>query len=120
MEEKLISFETARLANEKGFDIWCRDAYFSHEFLGMASDIPVGTIIKDTFGAPTQTLLQKWLRCVNEIDVIVLPVRFTGYLEIGYYTYAVKGIQPVKNYRFDTYELALESALAEGLNLIEL
>jgi hypothetical protein len=55
---------------------------------------------------------------VHKIDVFANPVRFTGYLEIGFYTYAIKGISPTKNYRFDTYEEALEVGLYEALKEI--
>jgi len=94
IKESLISHDTSLLAIEKGYS-FLKGEYFH------------------------QAMLQKWLREEKNIDVVVIPVRFTGYLEIGYYTYAVCGIQPMKNYRFDTYEEALEIALVEGLKLIE-
>lgn len=130
--EDTIRFETAVLAKEKGFkpekpttdyvkgftvnyddddniisyeknDIqeedWCRHGYYLR---------------------PTQSVLQKWLRDVMNIDVFANSVRFTGYIEIGYYTYSVMGCSPSKNYRFETYEEALEFALIEGLKLINI
>lgn len=93
IKESLVSHETAVLAIDKGYS-FLKGEYFH------------------------QAMLQKWLREEKNIDVVAIPVRFTGYLEIGYYTYMVCGIQPMKNYRFDTYEEALEIALVEGLNLI--
>ena len=137
MEEVLIEFDVAKLAKQKGFGELCL-SYFSyyspyegkkHKWIEEEDNLPrnynkeVHEYDKNLFGdetisRPTQSILQKWLREVHDIDVLSLSVRFTGYLEVGYYTYAVKGIQPMKNYRFDIYELALEAGLFEALNLI--
>ena len=139
IEEQLISFDVAKLAKEKGFNINCHKCYkldypkygklescsisYDEDFGWIEYNHHRGTDVKiypESFiFVPTQSFLQKWLREVHDIDVIALSVRFTGYLEIGYYTYAVKGIQPMKNYRFDTYEQALEQGLIEALNLID-
>ena len=121
MKEKLIDIETAKLAKEKGFDEGCsffHGSWEDYEGIHHMDNYNRHNTSKQ-FSAPTQGLLQKWLREVKNIDVVAIPVRFTGYLEIGYYTYAVCGIQPMKNYRFDTYEEALEIGLVEGLKLIE-
>ena len=145
MEEKLISYKIAKLAKEKKFN---KKVFFSYEcrekqtpilccggYYGKKSFNYYGDEIlrkyelynynsrknSISYSAPTQTLLQKWLREKHNIDVFVLPVRYTGYLEIGYYTYSIKGEQPVgkEKYKFDTWEEALEVALEKGLKLIE-
>jgi hypothetical protein len=142
MEEKLISYKIAKLAKEKNFN---QKVFFSYEckekpilccggYYGKKDINEHGYIIarkyvlhnynsrknSNAYSAPTQTLLQKWLREKHDIDVFVLPVRYTGYLEIGYYTYSIKGEQPVgkEKYKFDTWEDALEIALEKGLKLI--
>ena len=61
------------------------------------------------------TELQKWLLETCNVDVFSYSVRFQGYEEIGYYTYSIKSIVPVKNYRFDSYKLALETGLYQAL-----
>jgi len=120
MEEQLISFKTAKLAKEKGFNIkdnylyrWYNEKGTIHQWMYLKTNEQI------EFVAPTQSLLQKWLIKVHTIDVVALPVRFQGYLEIGYWTYSVSGIQPVKNYRYETLEEALEVGLLEGLKLIK-
>ena len=141
MEEQLISYNTAVLAKEKGFKELCFAAfhksndnisYFESgimdqknyfKFPTMSNGDKIAVLQKDyihTILRPTQSLLQKWLREIHNIDCAVIPVRFTGYIELGYYTYAVKNIQPAKNYRFDKWEDALTIALQESLKLINI
>jgi hypothetical protein len=93
------------------------------------------TVVEHYFGketnsnyyhAPTQSLLQKWLRDVHKI--IVLPNRDVHKNYKGYYyhtmTHYVEADKPIivteedwKN--FDTYEAALEAGLLKALKLIE-
>jgi len=124
MNEQLIEFETAKLAKEKGFNIPCDGRWWiepasSWKFSKQGA-VKCNNSSDDSIARPTQSLLQKWLREVHNIDVYVQPVRFTGYIEIGYYTYSVMGEIPVKNYRYNSWEEALEVGLLEGLRLIEL
>jgi hypothetical protein len=119
MQEELITYETAVLAKEKGFNETSRHAFHANE---TEHEFPAGCVLEiladHYYLRPTQSLLQRWLREEHNIDIVPLTIRFTGYLDIGYYTYAIKGIQPVKNYRFKSWELALETALQEALKLI--
>lgn len=87
------------------------------------------TLSKDvSCSAPTQSLLQKWLREVHEINVFIYCYGF------GYYpthdnihlpTDKVKYVdrrwntQNSLNLGFETYEQALEIGLQEALKLIE-
>ena len=93
MQEQLISFETAKLAKEKGFDIPQNKMYsFGCK---MFSNIPeitfhdgnkyecfyepynwndgIGFGSTKYYSAPTQSLLQKWLRDVHKKDVYCWP-----------------------------------------------
>lgn len=139
MKEKLIEYKTAKLAEEKGFDLETEECYvetpaqFNVEYNrdGDTTDFPYKPPHLKTLKyldypeillayAPTQSLLQKWLREKHNIDVLSLSIRFCGYNEIGYWTYSVKSIQPVGKdlYKYDTYEEALEDGLLNGLKLI--
>jgi len=135
MEEKLITFETAKLAKEKGFDIiqrygqeaslYNKDGkhtyYMNYGF--MYSGLSDGYI-----SAPTQFLLQKWLREKHEILVIPLygyndNPHFTVHVEdinkmnIDEYSLLISGIDffPML---FDTYELALETGLQIAMKIL--
>ena len=119
LKEKLISFETAKLAKEKGFHISSRG-----EGMGKRVFINgelVNTIFssKDHIHAPTQSLLQKWLREVHNVSIkrddyyTYSRVRFDyNICELG-----SQGDNPVGV--FETYEEALEIGLQEALKLIK-
>ena len=123
MTDEIINFETAKLAKEKGFDIPCMD------FIDIQEDKSlVMYYIGDTFEEkllmakefilyflPTQSLLQRWLRKVHNLNVNVnyyndkiTPIRWTVFIDTTYIP--CKGI---------TYEQALEEGLYNALNLIE-
>jgi len=132
MEDTLINFETAKLAKEKGFDIFTEKMYRQDGILGN-SDFSR----ESTFRAPTQSLLQKWLREVHNCFIDILPHRdgdsknkqwknkedVFWTVEVDYYG---------KNFEIEltdysdfiqhfnkTYEKALEKGLQEALKLIK-
>ena len=80
MQEELISYETAKLAKEKGFDWEC--CYVIHSGGSLEPQSRHGKPIKNSqlvlhfVTSPTQSLLQKWLRERSEgrILVFVMPV----------------------------------------------
>lgn len=69
MKEQLISFDTAKLAKQKGFNIICRCFYNTDKELEIADDFVGDTLLEQRefiedlilYEAPTQALLQKWL-----------------------------------------------------------
>lgn len=73
MQEQLITFETAKLANLKGFDPNIKLKKNSHynsntkalDALGIQ-----GSMVNYHYYAATQGLLQKWLREVHNIDCL--------------------------------------------------
>jgi len=95
MEDVLISQETVKLANEKGFneytsrmkslyvileDLWEQDHHNGNDFLMYAKDEIItseespshpGVKFKCLGRRPTQSILQKWLRDEHQIDVWV-------------------------------------------------
>lgn len=130
MKEQLINFETAKLAKEKGFDVPTRDFYADEswedekvyncgtvgypEFTNdMESDHGFGNITPTS----TQSLLQKWLREVHNIDVESRGVRYTGDSKTSYYQPYMNG-SILAMVRYNSYEEALEIALQEALKLI--
>jgi len=128
MQEKLINFETAKLAKEKEFfdktfdgNIRLSQEYF-YNYEGKLfthKDIYYETSIGDLsncYNAPTQSLLQRWLREVHKIEVFVLPHSITGKGEF----YEVVVDMAVTTWSgYGTYEEALEKGLHEALLLIK-
>ncbi len=140
MPEKLITFETAKLAKEKGFkfeknlnDSFVYDEGYHIYCFHMSNEskrivIPIWWLDwnhngdqylrHDDIDAPTQSLLQKWLRETHNIDVII-GVVITGKgkkYHIDFYVNDVFSSDPSIT---DTYEEALEIGLFEGLELIK-
>ena len=144
MEDTLISFETAKLAKEKKFNIPCENFYIEYidddvadlfnyeEQRGSGYAELYRNNQEFKYSASTQSLLQKWLRevhhiCVcpkNEVgNVYVTDVVNTSNNDL-YHIYKngvhIIGKQYLKKYeRFDTYEEALEIGLFEALKLIK-
>ena len=145
LKEKLISFETAKLAKEKGFHISSRGEGMGKRVFINGELVNAIFSSKDHIHAPTQSLLQKWLREVHNIIVDVSLDFFNSYTKESikysptFYTYSnnkkrfwtytdyinsdecTKKMQeemPIfQNY--STYEEALEIGLQETLKLIK-
>lgn len=124
MKDEIVTYETAVLAKEKGFDRFCFDAYNTHKMLysnGWLEYIDDNEIeipftskalkSKDIL-APTQSLLQRYLREVHNIDIIS-PMKFKS-------GYACQIVENPGMKVFKTYEEALEKELQESLKLIKL
>lgn len=121
MKEELISFATAKVAKEKGFNFEC-DNYFedlqNELFHGKGT---ANLSHPDIYARPTQSLLQKWLRETHGLHVI--PKFKRGMV---LYTYSVEyrneGGDKKKNVGFECfeYEQALETGLKDALQLINL
>jgi len=137
MEETLISFDTAKLAKEKGFNEKCTHVY-TIGFNSIKEDKNVRS-----FGnyennskllqpvnlsksqphlalAPTQSLLQKWIReKPTPINVTPFTDFITWQVEIQH---PDKGLAIIEKNKdgiwFDSYEEALEAGLIEALKLI--
>ena len=128
LKEKLISFETAKLAKEKGFDIETKGFYNNGIFVNTGSEIGQyhsfhngrPKINDDKIcSAPTQSLLQKWLREVHNVSIKIddyytySRVRFDyNICELGSQEDNPVGV-------FETYEEALEIGLQEALKQIK-
>ena len=130
MEDTRVTFETAKLAKEKGFfqeTNRLEIPYYNYkgEFKGDVSDWRIRKYIRgentsdiEFVSAPTQSLLAKWLREEHNIIVLVDYEGIDGYY---YKFYSYK--EGNKNYdasdkNYNTYEEAYEIGLQEALKLI--
>ena len=128
MEDKLIEYSTAKLAKEKGFNEECYFTYakMSKEYCIFKSEYSVtnSEIDKYVYSAPTQSLLQRWLREIHNIHIITKPyIESLGKKEItGYYipTICTSSLDEYTEFydNYSTYEEALEMGLQEALKLI--
>ena len=133
MEEKLIQFETAKIAKARGFNIVCKTGYHGdfgdlkgddYPFLGTYSflkDYPCNNKEEHQIAAPTQALLQKWFREVHSLDIE--PEKYQHNEDGRYYKCRVWG-EEFENAGyvtgFDSYEEALEEGLLAALAAIEI
>ena len=139
MEEQLISYETAKLAKEKGFDEKVYREYDKSGYLRCTSksaDVVLGPydeLLKSTeYPAPTQTLLQKWLREVHNIEVLISRIPPEAVLasknngknilkNYNCYVWSFNNNPRIANNGSfqDIYEEALEIGLYQALKLIK-
>ena len=125
MEDTRITFETAKLAKEKGFPQEpnrLKIPYYNYkgEFKGDVKDWLRKYLRKEdtsdveSVSAPTQSLLAKWLREEHNIHLIAYKnINIDGY-DWCYIT--TDGITNINSYK--TYEEAYEIGLQEALKLI--
>lgn len=127
MREQLVSYETAVLAKQKGFNLYCIYSYWNNQ---LTTDTPGyslenGETSQDNYFefkryyVPTQALLQRWLREKHDIHIVIDPVKEKG--KLVYYGSVISDNVEEEVYNtegFDTYEECLEDALLDGLNLI--
>jgi hypothetical protein len=147
MTENIVLFETAKLAKEKGFNELCKLKYYNtygrfetiygsgkyHDDIlgeewvdgkqGVLLDNRPNLFPNDEFNAPTQSLLQKWLRETHQLDIEIETVWeddrkvFKKYCPWVYYRANEEGgDEPIVG--LNTYEEALEEALIQALKSI--
>lgn len=122
MEDEKVSFETAKLAKEKGFNEICNSHFeedsgsydsYGEEF--KPNDVQTHEIL---YAKPTQSLLQKWLREVHNIHINIDCWKSATFHLI--YDKDKKGsFYPKNPSTWRTYEEALEVGLQEALKLIK-
>ena len=122
MEDTLITFETAKLAKEKGFPQEpnkLKIPYYNYkgEFKGDVKDWLRKYLKKEdtsdveSVSAPTQSLLAKWLREEHNIHLIAYKnINIDGYDWCFITTDGITNINSYKTYE-DAYEIGLQEAL---------
>tara|TARA_R110002049_G_scaffold231127_2_gene403391 strand:+ start:1706 stop:2116 length:411 start_codon:yes stop_codon:yes gene_type:complete len=124
MKEQLITFNTAKLAKEKGFKLQSNPfgyvtKFYNHNTGTLLAYGRTGrTDLTKAYYAPTQALLQRWLRKVHKIDLMI-----KHYMDDIKHYYQVYIQNDIKGYSsalkskanpshsptcFSTYEEALE------------
>ena len=122
MKDQIISFQTAILADEKGFNIETRESdYMLDGNLSGKRGASIGC--SKYVKSSTQSLLQKWLREVHRVNIGLTFHQSNG--SNIFYDYCIHypyGSQTtVTNWtqnNFVSYEEALEEGLQEALKLI--
>ena len=130
MTEELVTLETAKVLKEKGFkedvsvfyELVCEEGSYEYE-LFESYDAQNYNASVYSFSAPTQYIVQKWLRETKNMHVCIYRSA-SGY---GYDiskadngTHITDGIfdGPNDGGQWDTYEEALEVGIQEALKLV--
>ena len=125
MREDLISFETAKLAKDKGFDWDCVNYFQDSHRAGVHKINNINNKIIDElhqedkyciifFATPTQSLLQKWLREKHKIHIDIQPFYYKG----DFISWNLKIHNTYFKEKYKTHEEALEIGLYQALLLI--
>ena len=127
--EDYVSFETAKLLTEKGFDNECSGYYNQERVLQRLSACSIKDTLKSPFyfdciPAPTQQMAMKWLREVHNIFIVIEPYIYDHVTEKN--SSCVASLWQGDNYYenitskdYPTYEEAAEVAIKYCLeNLI--
>ena len=127
IHDEICTYEVAKLAKEKGFRERCIEHYYDDtKDLYRSSNPQCYNWGGNTSDAPTQSLLQRWLRVEKNIHIEIIAIAS------GYYwcinktngtsitdSDVLDRFTNENSGRFDTYELALEDALKYTLeNLV--
>lgn len=129
----IIQFETAKLLKEKGFEQDIYPCYADDGKIHTWAYFSISNPNSNSYYAVEQYLIQKWLREIHNIDIVISPERYRD--GVNYLVQAQKwdlnsnpDVNPnfvIKgsfwyndNGEYPTYELALEKGLQEALKLI--
>ena len=125
VKEEYVSFETAKLAKEKGFNEHCNHYYDSDRKLNYHDQYISNSSLNKLYDlqcylAPTQSLLVRWFRETKELHI---EVEFWCYMGENYCEYTYDISKPYEGVDkdvlwFNTYEEAMEAGLQEALKLI--
>lgn len=127
-----ISFDTAKLACEKGYKVGS-DRFYTKErkhglcFITHNKKVVNGEEDRIYYEAPYQAELQEWLRNEHKIHIVVMQSNLpmtepqTDEWEWGYNIVMVDNPNECLSVRmgYNTYEDALEAGLYEALNIIK-
>jgi hypothetical protein len=125
MKESIVTFDTAKLAKEKGFE----PGSYSYSYNQEGSFMPQ-TRIYQGLAAPSQSLLQKWLRDEHQIhiEVVLYDNSRTYHWEYRVVTSKDRDWNDIdcfdsakRHYNkeeFVTFEESLEKGLQKALKLI--
>ena len=104
IEEQFVSFDTAKLLKEAGFDVPCRGGYHANRF---------------RYEAPTQALAARWLceRKMIEVSTAYCRRRKSWYYQVGYLDCEDEDV--IFGYDYASRQYAIEAGLQKAIKLIK-
>lgn len=128
IEESYVSFDTARMLKEAGFDVPCNSYYELEDGEAVRKDC-IRPYDHNGFGdticsRPTLALAARWLRDEHKLHVSVsIAGLFDGLRDLIYWAFSVMNVNTalfeyIDGNRYDSYEEALEAGLQKAIKLI--
>ena len=126
IQEDYVSFETAKLLKEKGFDESVNrfyEIYAGTPYSSLRSEYPLvkteycRNSFTTNYAAPTLQMAMKWLREVHDLHIIAYPFKSGDDTSIKHYccqvfkTFNLLGYEKYVNETLTSYEEAVEAAL---------
>lgn len=122
MQEELVSFQVAELAKEKGFNFIDVSGYYhvcDGYTIGYAFCFSnVNEQSEKGILAPTQPLLQRWLREIKQVEIVVSPRNKDKGMFYGC-SVLTDDLHTSVGSEFKSYEEALEKGLMFALKLLK-
>lgn len=111
--EEICTYEVAKLAKEKGFNEKCYHYYQKEELESDGYFNRYNKGVEYICSAPTQSLLQRWLREEKAIAIVLQPYSYNIQQRVYTWIYEIWADNNFEktSKSFKTYELALEDAL---------
>lgn len=126
IEEQFVSFDTAKMLKEAGFEANLKTMYVEEEkdewtFWDSGAKRSDYNYFDDTIACPTQALAARWLREVYNVAIYSL---YDDDMEQWFYVVDAFTKNPVINgsqsgSEYDDYESAFEDGLREAIKLIK-
>ena len=121
IEEQFVSFDTAKMLKEAGFDVPCFNQYTDRGTVWHCDCPENFNISQCATSCPTQALAERWLREVYNVAIYSL---YDDDMEQWFYVVDAFTKNPVINgfqsgSEYDDYESAFEAGLREAIKLIK-
>ena len=122
IEESYVSFDTAKMLKEAGFDVPYTSQYTEEECIWDTDYLNNFNQDEFCYSRPTLALAARWLR---EVHHYVVCVWYTADYRKWFYAYgdmnsmAFDAEYNISDFIYDSYEEALEAGLQEAIKLIK-
>lgn len=122
MKESYVSFETAKMLKEAGFDVPCTSNYTINKSWWNDLQRANSNASETTYSRPTQALAARWLREVHHYAVCVW---YSAEHKKWFYAHGdldnmmFDEEYNISDFIYDKYEQALEAGLQFALGLIK-
>ena len=121
IEESYVSFNTAKMLKEAGFDVPCTSQYTEGKSIWNVGYPDNFNQYEFGYSRPTQALAERWLREVYNVAIYSL---YDDDMEQWFYVVDAFTKNPVINgsqsgSEYDDYESAFEDGLREAIKLIK-